>query len=180
MKYIKLFEDFKSELIVYHGGSKLTNDSIRSPIFTTPIPQLANWYASMREEYGENPWISTLKIKINNPLISKKKNFDMWIPILDELGIEYEYNPDGIEGQYFTCKYIVQYTEGFMDDNINDCIYIPRFVEIAIKHGYDGIYGYDLMGSGLVEVYIPFIKNNIKVLKTERFDWNKHDSSGYP
>jgi hypothetical protein len=67
-----------------------------------------------------------------------------------------------------------------MDDNINDCIYIPRFVEIAIKHGYDGIYGYDLMGSGLVEVYIPFIKNNIKVLKTERFDWDKHDSSGYP
>ena len=65
MRYLKLFEDFKPELIVYHGGNiKLTNKNIKVPIFTTPIPELANWYASNWAEIGKKSWVSTLKIKI--------------------------------------------------------------------------------------------------------------------
>lgn len=169
MKHIKLFENFTNDknrvnnsvsVIAYHGGDYINNETLNdSPIFFTTDLEGAEYYAS---ECGDSGCIMKANIKIENPL--SDSDFDeIWIKILDDAKIEYEYNT---EPWNFDCDAINGYS-----NCIFDLVYTPEFVISAIKFGYDGIIGNDVLGNSEIPVYIPFRKQSVDIIGTvDRLD----------
>ncbi len=175
MKYLKVYESFNQEsvndLIVYHGGENILTDDnlIDKPLFTTNELESVNWYL---RRSGDISWLTTMSITINNPLTcNNKEEFkNKWIPIIDESGINYSFKDYG-QGWSFESYDIIK-NGGYIENNINDLIYIDKFVEIAKKNGYDGIIGYDTMENYTIKIFIPFYKRNIKIISSERIQFH--------
>jgi len=160
-----------NNLVVYHGGyTKLNNDGIMDyPMFTTNDIEVAKWYAYRSLDSGDSPWLTKMVITIQNPLTcdSKMDFKNKFIPILDEAGIDYEFkeNEYGV-GWYFE-SYDILDNGGYIENNVFDLVYIDKFVEVAKKHGYDGMIGDDPLTNDVIDVFIPFYKRNIKVISSE-------------
>ena len=173
MKYFKLFEEYlllesENEAVVYHGGpEKLTNDNVKGVIFTTTDKEGALWYVD-RASDEEGGWLMTMKVKLKNPLtITCKEDFlEKWAPLLKDANIKYEYKD--LDGSWsFDCDEITD-NGGYDTTNLLDLIYIKAFIEAAKKHKYDGIRTWDVLENGEIEVFIPFYKESITVLKSEK------------
>jgi len=164
IKEFKIFESINDGVVVYHGGDELTDNSIKDGgIFTTNNKKAAMWFVNNRIEYGA--WLTKMMIKIENPLTEKNKGFEnKWIPILDEAGIDYTF-----ENGEFYCLDIIK-NGGYMEWNYLELFYIKEFVDVAIKHGYDGIIGWDVLDNYNIKVFIPFLKKNIKIIENKYFE----------
>jgi hypothetical protein len=160
--YFKIFESINDGIIVYHGGDELTDDNIKNGgIFTTPNKKDAMWFVNNRIEEGA--WLTKMIVKIETPLIEKDFN-KKWLPMLDEAGIKYTMN----NGEFY-CPDIIE-NGGYMEWNTAELFYIKEFVDVALKHGYDGIIGWDVLDNYSIKVYIPFLKKNIKILEKQYFN----------
>ena len=156
----KIFESVGDGIIVYHGGDELTDDNIRDGGIFTTNKQGAMWFVNNRIEEGS--WLTKMMIKIENPLT--EKDFEKkWLPMLDEAGIEYTF-----EDGEFNCQAIVD-NGGYMEWNTVELFYIKSFVDVALKHGYDGIVGWDELDNYNIKVYIPFLKKNIRIIESKYF-----------
>lgn len=168
---IKKFDNFNINensndgVIVYHGGGEeLTDENLKDgPIFTTSNRQEAIDYAIERGN-----WLTKLRVKIVKPLtLNNKIDFKQkWMPLLDEANIDYNFKEYGKDGWDFNCEEI-EANGGYTSDHIFDLVYIPSFVEVAKREGYDGIIGEDPVANYTITVYIPFSKSNVDVLKSE-------------
>jgi hypothetical protein len=168
MIIIKTYEQFtnKNTIKVYHGGdSKITNENIKLPIFTTSDKNGAEWYTN-RGIPSKSDWMTTMEVSLNNPLnLSEPGHFEKkWIPIIKDAKIDYDMVDDGY-GEIFHCDEISEYSD-YDGSNPLDLVYIPRFVEEAKKRGYDVIFAFDVLFQDEIPVYIPFYKNNINVLSS--------------
>ena len=163
----KLFETINDGVIVYHGGNKLTNDNIKDGgIFTTTDKKSAMWYIYGNTEEGR--WLNKMIVKIENPLtIKNKEDFkNNWIPILDEAKVDYTFEEDD-NGFGWSFEYI---DNDYQKENKLDLVYIKKFIDVAIEHSYDGIIYWDQLTNGQIMVYIPFLKENIKILDSKYFE----------
>lgn len=126
------------------------------------------WYVERCKESNQNSYLTTLKVIINNPIpISNKSDFkNYWIPILDEAEIKYKFN-EYKGGSWAFESYDILKHGGYIENNINDLIYVPSFLEVAKKYGYDGIINTDELTNESIEILIPFYKENIKIICEE-------------
>jgi hypothetical protein len=166
-----IFENKNNDIIVYHGGDKLTNSDIKNNgLFTTPDKNGAMWFVQRKKEIGEIGWLTKLKVIINNPLTDKnKEDFKKnWIPILNDANIEYEFEEEvnGVSWS-FQCDEILTTGKG-SENNIWDLLYIDRFLKTAIKFGFDGMIGYDVLEMSEILIYVPFLKKNINIISSEK------------
>lgn len=160
------FENFIKEnkeegVITYHGGEYITNDTVRVPLYTT-----TDLWAVEDFYLGRGGYLTTCRVNLKNPLqIENKDDVERdWLPILDELGVDYEYKDDEY-GWKFESKDI---PSNGLNDNINDVIHIPGFVEKAIEKGYDGINTWDTFFQGSIRIYVPFKKESIEVISSKK------------
>lgn len=180
MKHIKSFKIFENNINgveVYHGGGNMLTDDnlLDKPIFTTTDLDAAEWYSDRASDGVESDgveldcWITKMIVSISNPLTcDNKMDFkNKWIPILDEAGVDYTFGEDD-HGWWFESNDIIK-NGGYIECNIYDLVFIDEFLEIAKKHGYDGITGYDELSNYDIEIFIPFYKKDIKVISSERF-----------
>lgn len=170
IKFFKIFELNNKGVVVYHGGNKLTNDNIKDGgVFTTTDKDGAMWY--IHNNSGDN-WLTKMIVNIQNPLTCKnKKDFkEKWIPILDESKIDYTFDEDNGIFEFISDGFHIQ-------ENMNDLVYIKEFVNVAIKHGYDGIINWDSLPNGQIMIYIPFFKRSIIVIDSEFFPKRNHGIS---
>lgn len=176
-------EDYAvGDLVVYHGGTELSNDDIKDGgIFTTTSKSGAGWYAN---EFGDK-WVTTMKITINKPLFIDLDPDDLetesvWSKLIEESGIETEIdgstpfglvflikNPDNKDEMYWS--YDTGGLNGYRwTENALDLIFDKNFVKTCLKYGYDGIISSDELHNSSLEVYIPFLKKNINIISSER------------
>ena len=184
MIYLKKFnENIDNGILVYHGGGKLSNKNIRGVIFTTTEKWATLHYIT--GGVGRDGYLTTMNVKITNPLtLENSKIFEeKWLPLLKEAGIKYEFYIKGETDMYMknNINTIIlndqrykNYKKGdwYVDyekyDGTFDIIYNKNFIKVAKKHGYDGIIGYDTFFQGDIEIYIPFYKENIDVISSEK------------
>ncbi len=162
-------------IITYHGGEyELTNENIKDEgLFTTPDKESAMWYVERADG-----WLTKMIVDIKNPLTIKNGNDfkKLWIPILDDTNIDYEFNDAGKHGWVFKSYDIIKH-DGSGEYNIFDLIYIDEFVDSAKKHGYDGIVGWDVMFNYDIPIYIPFYRKNINIIDSVKLGDEKNIDS---
>jgi hypothetical protein len=188
MKHITpfaLFELFSLvKKTVWHGGKLLTNIK-DSSLFTTTDMNVAGFYAN-----GCSGYVTELEITYKNPLTlySKAEFESKWIPIMDEVGIEYTYTFSKDE---WTFKSEELNRMDLIEANPYDMLYIKRFEDAVKSKGYDCVTGYDGFlhydssflddsvptdkNQNAIDIYVPLYKKDIKIITA--YFW---DEAPYP
>ena len=160
------FESFSKSIIVYHG-SRDKIEEVKPGLFTTTNKDGALWYTYNNYDV-DTAYLTTFRLVCDNPLYYENlEGFQkMWLPILDELGYEYEFDNDDGHGWEFYCSTIEEHSP-FEGSNPFDCVYLPGFNEKVLEMGYDCIYGYDVMNNYEIEIYIILNTDKITITKSE-------------
>jgi hypothetical protein len=163
--FIEYIKESKSiSCVAYHGGpDRLTNDTLSdAPIFFTPDIEGAQWYAS------NYPGGYVTKANINIGIALTCKNVEefkyLWIPILDDAKVEYEFE-ESVDGWSFECEFIDNYASCMYD-----LVHMPEFVTSALKFGYDGISEFDVLGNYEIPIYIPFRRQSVNIESVKYVD----------